>query len=158
MKNDITADCVFFKIIMVDVDTCNVKKIVESKMRTCDVRSEKKKMEDKHCYCLIENGKAKTFSQKRDNFKLVFEIIDGYLYSTNTCSCDEKDAFQTKIKIKDLMEKDIFYANATVKTAHENSPFQEGTVFRLRLEKIPNIKSHEQAKRFFKTVDKANLL
>ena len=158
MKNSIKVNCVFFKITVTDVDTCKIKKIIDLSTSTCDVRTEKKHMENKYCYCLIENKKVKTFSQKKDSFKLAFKVVDGYLYSTNTCSCDEKDAFQTKIKIKDLMKKKVFYANATVKIAHEDSPFQEGTIFRLKLEKIPNIKSLVQANSFFKTVDKTNLL
>jgi len=158
MKNYLEVDCVFYKITVIEVDTCNVEKIINLNERSCDVTKEKKKMEGSFCFCLVKKGKAITFSKKREKFKLEFIIKDEYLYSTNTCTCDEKDFFETKIKIEDLNTKNVFYANATVKNAHGTSPFQNGTIFKLKLEKIVGITSLSQAKKFFQAVDKTKLI
>jgi len=158
MKKYLKVDCVFYKITVLEVDTCNTTKIIAVKNRSCNVTNEKKKMEGSYCFCLVEDGKAITFSKKREKFKLEFSIRDGYLYSTNTCTCDEEDFFETVIKLEDLNTKDVFYADAAVKNAHGDSPFQNGTIFKLKLEKIIGITSLAQAKKFFKAADKTKLI
>lgn len=157
MKKSIKINNTFFKITMIDVDTCNVRELANLSDEICNARNEINNMINKHCYCFLQNDKVYTLGHKKENFKLFFEVKDKYLYCTNTCSCAEKDSFQTKIKIDNLLKKKSFNANATVKVAHVDTLFQEGTIFKLRIERIPDVKTLKEAKNYFKIVNKSNI-